>query len=261
MAIITKLTDLTPTRDRLRRKIPLVSGGFAAREHFPDGQVVIRPWDSHASEWAVDNRFAIGQTKKLAELATIISLADLKAIKLLTEGDLVAMIMTSRALTFKGARVDYQPVCPRCGRTQKPASIVIPDELGVHAQKQPDYPGFEPVGALPEAGDEIELRPLLVNDLIDLQEAERELSARGLSKTQAALAKALVSVGGGKPENLVEAGRYVSALPIDDINFLDAAYDKISPRLDTDIPHRCDFDDCRHEFKFTLELIRDFFRL
>ncbi len=53
MPIQSKLPNLTPSSERLKKIIKLISGGYSLKPDIPDGLVTVYPWDSEVSEWVM----------------------------------------------------------------------------------------------------------------------------------------------------------------------------------------------------------------
>jgi hypothetical protein len=263
MALNTNLKSLAPARDRLKLKTPLVSGGYSVRELLPDAHITVFPWDTSVSEWlARQNMDAKGETHVMVELVRRVTGLQDAILNQLPEGELPMILMVSRALAFNEQRLTFMPRCSHCGRLQKEASVRIPDDLEVLGQKPADYPGYEPAFTLQISKDELVIRPLLVSDILSIE--RQQMSTDPLftrtSEPIMRLATCLVSVGGGKPENIRESLSYVQALHPVDVEHFTNKIVEISPGLSQNVKCKCDFEDCAKEFKFTLNLRRDFFR-
>lgn len=255
MAIRTNLQPGTKSRrDTYKKSVRLISGGFSCRAAWPDGMITVYPWDHTIDEYLYE---AGRKTDSSSAVYGLLErCCDLNGAKI---GDVVAsevtsLLLTSRALGV-GGRVRYETVCPHC-KHKDMESILIPEELGVVGQKELDYAGFDSI-TLPECGDVVTIRPLLVKDERLIEERPRE-EKESVSDTMLRLLASIVTVGGGAPENIREALDWYEKIPPGDARYLDQKRIELAPRLDSKILHGC--DRCRREFAQTLTFDMQFFR-
>ena len=266
MAINTKQTSLANARDRFKTVVPLVSGGYASMERLPSGKITVFPWDSSVSEWlATRDTSGEGEMHTLAALASKVTGVKVDGLRCLPEGEISMIVMVSRALAFNEQRVIFKPRCPHCGKPQPDASVRVPDDLEVLGQKPSDYPGYEPAFTLPVNTDELVIRPLLVGDVLDLEDRLTDrsdpLMPKDVTELQFRLVSSLVSVGGGKPDNAVEALSYVRSLHPEDTDAWAAKLIAASPSLSSVVKCKCENESCGLPFTHNLNLRRDFFRV
>lgn len=263
MALQTKLTNMTPVRDRLKLRTKLVSGGYSVRDILPDGSITVLPWETTVSEWlAKRDVTSEGETQTMLELTKQVTGLKEEVLARLPEGEIPMILMVSRALAFNEQKLMFSSQCPHCGRVHSNLSVKIPDDLTVVAQKSADYPGYEPAVILPVCQDSVVFRPLLVADALAVERQVREPDPlRGkIPESILRLASAIVSVGGGAPDSPKEAIMYLRALHPADVDFLGNAVAEASPALSPVINLKCDNEDCAKDFKHVLSLRRDFFR-
>lgn len=254
MAINTNLKSLTPRREAYKREITLVSGGFYAKQAFPEGKVTVYPWDTNIDAWFQSRLRQPKRELALWEVASKVANLNGTDFKDMPVGDLLTILMVSRSI-LSDCVIEYTAVCPQCTRPH-PDRIRVPDELTPIGKRSPDFSGVEKV-VLPDCGDEVELRVLTVGDemsISDRSQEDRDL----LPDALASILFAVVTVGGGRPDNKEEALTWYNALSPKDVEFLRKKRLELSPQLDADLQIKC--DGCGHQFVHSLELQRDFFR-
>ncbi len=130
----------------------------------------------------------------------------------------------------------------------------MPEQLGKIGEKPEDYKGWDLL-TLPESGDVLKVRPLLVQDTRKAAElATEELTEAGISN-----AATIIEVNGGTPDNHRELFKYYLALPPRDVDVLRKHVRESSPALDPNVPHTCDNERCKKPFNYNLGLHYDFF--
>lgn len=257
MPIKTTLPSLAPATERFKTTLNLISRGYSLpKDLVPNGAITVYPWDTEISEWIVDASatvqrddagFSARVVGKLTRLPTAV-------VEQFVASELLLVMLVARSLTSNG-KLSYVARCPHCGAEQAQCVIKVPDDLGILGQKPADYPGYDMI-KLP-CGDELKVRPLLVNDLAKITP---DLSKRfGVSNLALQNMRSIMEVGGGTPDNVDELVTYYKALPPADIDFLRAKLNELSPALDTLVPHVCDRASCQRSFKYNLGLNYDFF--
>ncbi len=252
MPLNTKLTSLVPASERLKKTITLISGGYSLQPEVQGGQLTIYPWDSEISEWvasssrAQDPLFSATIVQKLTRLTGPV-------MDRFIASELLLVMLVARSLVTQGT-VEYRARCPHCQTVQKTTTLKIPEELGTLGKKETGYLGFDMV-KLPESGDEIKLRPLMVGHLKEI-EGSRPAT---LSESGANLAISIQEVNGSVPANPKEIFQYYLALPPGDVAHLRQKSNELSPALDTVVAHVCDLPRCEKHFSYNLGLHYDFF--
>lgn len=252
MALTSKLPSLVPASERLKQTITLISSGYSLKPEIGEGQLTVYPWDGEISEWVVssarakDPLFSVAIVQKLTRLPTVL-------MDRFVASELLLIMLVGRALTTKGG-VEYRATCPHCQTVQQLSKLKVPGELGVLGAKANDYPGFDEI-TLPECGDVIKLRPLLVANLREVS----EVRPATISESGANLAASIQSVNGTVAATPTELFQYYLALPPADVTYLRKKSRELSPALDTLVPHTCDSEQCRQPFHYNLGMHYDFF--
>lgn len=247
---------MAPRRQQYKREITLVSHGFNNPAAWPDGKITVYPWDNAIDQWLVDN------VRKYAKQDLVYGLlgycCDLNkgSVDDFVADEINVVLLVSRALTTEGI-VTYNSVCPYCG-VKKQEKIKVPDELEKVGEKTAGYPGFDTI-TLPMVNDVVMLRPLLVRD-------EKVISGR-TDETRKIIPDAelrtvmrVVSINDSKPDTLDELVIWFRALHARDAKFLEDEGRRITPHLNTNIPHVCDETECGRTFTHTLTFDQEFFR-
>lgn len=254
MAIKTNLTSLEPSRDRLKRSIKLISGGYYAKDKLPGGQLTVYPWDTSVDAWMMEQfRHGPRPTILWEVVAKLCQLNGLP-VEEMTVGDAYTVLLVARAVRSKSV-LQYVSKCPSCGDTQT-ERIAVPDDLEKVAEKQPNYPGYDEI-TLPESKDTVRIRPLFVKDSVSIAERSPE-QKKEIPEALASTLCCIVSVGGGTPDGYSELATWYAALDPADVVFLEKEQARLSPRLNQAIKHRC--GECKAEFTHTINFDQEFFR-
>lgn len=252
MAIKTNMTELTPRRERFKREIQLLSGGYTDRQAFPSGMITIYPWDSSIDAWFQDRAMKGRQDTIFIDLFQKLCNLNGCPVDKFVSGDVFTVLMVSRALRTQNT-LSYVAKCPACGHAES-EKIVVPDELEKVGEKSLDYPGYDDI-TLPVCKDDVRISPLLVGQERSISESNDQ------DKMPNQLARVLYSiqlVGGGEPESIDEALEWYQALDPQDLDYLETQINEHNPHLDQEIHHKC--DKCGEEFSHTLALDQEFFR-
>lgn len=257
MAIKTNLKDLRPTRDKFNKVIPLL-GAFSVRQWFPDGNIIVYPWDSIMDEWvattkdvSVDNaQFLTEAVKRLANLGEC-------PVHQLCYGDATLILLVARSLRNKG-QYSLEPRCtkPGCEYTNPTEVIRIPEDLEVISKKPDSYVGHDEI-TLPDSGDVVTIRPLTVGDVVRLTKRS-VLETATVSNIRAELLWNITSVGGGKPDSLDELNQWFQALSPSDQVFISQVKANLEPQLSKKVTFNC--ERCKEEFSVEIPLNSEFFR-
>jgi len=254
MAIKTNLTSLEPRRERLKRVIKLISGGYYAKDKLKDGELTVYPWDTTVDAWMMEQFQHNSRPTILWEVAA--KVCDLKGLPIeeVTVGDAYTILLVARAVRSKNV-LSYTSKCPNCNETAN-EEIAVPDGLEKVGEKPANYPGFDEI-ALPESKDVVRLRPLFVKDSVAIAERTPEQRA-SVPDNLASVLCCIVSVGGGTPESYSELATWHAALDPADVVFLEKEQNRLTPRLSQVIPHQC--GSCKTKFSHTLRFDQEFFR-
>lgn len=253
------MSDLRPRREKFQVRIPLPSGGFASRTAFPDGKIIVYPWDSSIDRWLLDAMQRAPHSKRDLVIFDLMSqLCNLNGcpLKDFILGDVNTVLLVARSLETEN-KLDYVAVCPSCGQEESD-TIVVPDELGVIGEKGPTYSGTDTV-VLPDCQDTVEIRPLRIGDLLDIKSRTPENKA-AISDDLALQLMPIVSVNSTQADRMEELVTWHAALSPRDLTRLEAAIDEYTPHLSQVIKQQCENPACRREYEFNIKLDADFFR-
>ena len=256
MAIRTNIKSLAPRREQFKREIKLLSRGYKNPVAWPDGRITVYPWDNEIDDWIVANVRKL-PTEELA-YGLLARCCDLNGGRI---DDFIAdetnlVLLVSKA-NLGAERVQYESTCPYCNYTTK-ESIRIPDELEPVGVKTADYVGYDIV-TLADAGDVVKLRPLTIADERHISgDTRSETDRRLLSDATLRIISRVVEINDSKPDRLDELVTWYRALSPGDARFLDSEGKRITPHLNTAVPHRC--DKCNKDFKHVLDFSQEFFR-
>lgn len=254
MALKSNLTNLAPSRERLKRQIKLLSGGYVSRTAFPDGMITVYPWDT-----MIDEALLRRKSKKNAGDTILYDilpkLCDLNGCPLgdFLVGDAYTILMVSRAMR-RNCVYELTVTSPSGDVSQ--ISVRIPDDLERVGEKGPDYPGYDLI-TLPDSNDIVKVRPLALKD----ERAVVSRSAQERSEMSDVLARTLysiVSVNDGTPDSVAELQQYWSALSPNDQAFFQNARNDAFPHLSEDI--KLEDPETGESYTVSLDLDEGFFR-
>lgn len=254
--IPTKMKNLTPARERLKQSFRLPSGGYACRSAFPDGCVVVYPWEPELDSWVVDQRWGTDAKFYQALLPKICELGGCP-VERFVFGDVVSVALFSRAIANDG-KFQYVAECPSC-KFQHHDTMVVPDELRLVGSKDLDYTGYDEI-LLPICEDTLKIRPLLLGDATwsgpDRSDRLRKFSSQLINAVIP-----IVEINGYKTDPPTpELFDYWAALDPRDKEFITKMEEDLYPHHDTRVEFECDRDGCGLKFFVPLVFDRDFFR-
>jgi len=256
MPIKTNLKSMTPRRQQYKREITLLSHGYSNPTAWPDGKITIYPWDNAIDQWLIENVRKLTKQELVYGLLKHCSELNGGAVDDFVADEINVVLLVSRALTTDGLVV-YTSLCPFCG-VKKQEKIKVPEELEKVGEKAADYPGFDAI-TLPMVQDVVKIRPLLVKDeklIVTRDDEKRKLVADAELRTM----MRVVSINESKAETLEELVTWFRALHAKDAKFLEDEGRRLTPHLNTNIPHRCDEMDCGRQFTYPLNFDMEFFR-
>lgn len=255
MPIRTNLKNLVPRRERYKKEITLMSGGFSNPAAFPGGKLTVYPWDHEADDLMLESA-RNGDSHMVGIQRLLTHLCNLNGCRVddFVASEVNTVLLVARSIQA-GGTLHYTSLCPACGHKEA-EEIVVPEELETKGVKGVGYPGYDDI-VLPETQDIVRIRPLLIKDENILAARTKEAEDEVKSSTLRVL-MGIVTVGGGKPELLTELVQWYAALPPIDVNYLKTQQEELSPHLNSGLKHRC--DKCRFEFTHTLLFDREFFR-
>lgn len=256
MAIKTNLTNLKSRREIYKKTIRLLSGGFTDRKAFPEGKITVFPWDSNIDSWLTDRLKKAHKNKVLWDLVE--RLCDLNGCSIgkFTVGDAYTVLLVSRAIRYDNV-IEYRATCPAC-QNEDTDRINVPDDLEKCGEKPDDYKGTDTI-ILPDSKDAIEIRPLLVEDELAV-ENRTEDQRNTINDRLAHVLLPIVSIGGpdGIPDSITELLQWYNALSPKDASELERLQNEINPHLNTEITHEC--NKCQKRYTHTLSFDQEFFR-
>lgn len=254
MSIKTNMKSLIPRRQAFKREITLLSHGFSNPTAWPGGKITVYPWDSEIDEYLIET--ARKTSRQQLVFGLLAKLCDLNGSKVddFVADEVQTVLLVARALSMEGL-VRYTSQCPFCAK-KKIEQIKVPAELERVGEKPDDYPGYDDI-TLPECKDAVRIRPLLVKDEKIIEDRSVEQKAL-ISDTRLRLLLPIVTINDSKPDKIDELVAYFKALHPRDAKFIEDEEKRLSPHLNTNIPHIC--DDCGKEFKHLLSFDQDFFR-
>ncbi len=257
MSIRTKLPDLTPASERLKREIDLISGGYSVAPDVVNGKLTVYPWDSEVSEWIISRKAGGTDADFTAQVLMKVTRLPERVVNNFVANEALLVMLVARSLVSNG-QLHYTAKCPHCGTVQRPSSIKVPDQLDVIGKKEQGYVGWDML-TLPESGDILKVRPLLVADTRRAAELAGTDKGLGLSETAISTASSIAFVNDSTPDNAKELLSYYRALHPRDVDAIHKHLRENSPSLSTLIPHVCDSEQCQKPFSFNLGLNYDFF--
>ena len=248
------MKSLIPRRQAFKREITLLSHGFSNRTAWPGGKITVYPWDSEIDEYLIET--ARKTSRQQLVFGLLAKLCDLNGSKVddFVADEVQTVLLVARALSMEGL-VRYTSQCPFCAK-KKIEQIKVPAELERVGEKPDDYPGYDDI-TLPECKDVVRIRPLLVKDEKIIEDRSVEQKAL-ISDTRLRLLLPIVTINDSMTNMIDELVAYFKALHPRDAKFIEDEEKRLSPHLNTNIPHMC--DDCGKEFKHLLSFDQDFFR-
>jgi hypothetical protein len=253
MPIKTNMKSLQPRRQAYKREITLLSKGFSAPRAWPDGKITVYPWDSEVDAYVLEQAKANAQGNLLYGMLERVCDMNGASVDQFVFSEINAVLLVARSIQFDGT-IEYESVCPFCS-TRDREIIKIPDELDMIGEKASGYQGFDEI-TLPECGDVVRIRPLLVKDQKKIE--QRDDSMLSYSDRKLQILFAIVAVNEGSPDSVEEAAQWYDALSPADARHLEERQVDLSPRLDNRIPHKC--KKCTRDFFHALQFDQEFFR-
>jgi len=248
MPFKSNMTNMQPRRQAYARRIKLLSGGYIKPDAFPNGEIMVFPWDSAIDEWLVNRVKTGNRDTALYDLCA--KVCDLNGCPLesFLVGDVNTVLLVARAIRYNSV-IEYQSECRHCGHRAM-EQVRVPDELERLGEKGPEYQGWDEF-TLPDCKDVIGMRPLQVRDERAIRERDETTKALMTERTHRILA-AVTTINDGKPDCWEDAVRWYNALSPKDASELETKQNELYPHLNTTLWHTC--DDCGKKFSFDLDL-------
>ena len=257
MSIKSNVTDRRPRREKFKREIVLVSGGFANPDAFPGGKITIYPWDSTIDAFLNEQAAkASGQERDALLYRLMAKVCNLNGCKLedFVIGDVNTVLMVSRSISNQN-KIGYLGTCPKCGHEEMD-EVAVPDELIPIAQKPPGYAGTDAI-TLDDSKDVVEVRPLRIRDELAIAGRSPEDKQRITSHIAHIIAP-VVSVNAGQPDRIDEILEWYGALSPHDSKQLEDFIEAQTPHLSQELAQKC--EECGHLWSYRLVLDQEFFR-
>jgi hypothetical protein len=257
MALNSNITDRRSRREKFKKEITLISGGFASPEAFPEGKITVYPWDSSIDAWlteAANKATGTDRDRLLYDLMT--KICNLNGCKLedFVLGDVNAVLMTARSIANQN-QIQYLTVCPKCGK-EEIANVQVPEELKPIGQKPAGYKGTDAV-TLSDSKDLVEIRPLRIRD--ELAIGGRAIEERNrISNHIAHIIAPVVTVNATQADRIEELLEWYEALSPHDSRQLEDFIEISMPHLSQELPHKC--EECGNLWAHRLVLDQEFFR-
>jgi hypothetical protein len=254
MAFKTNMTNLQPRKQVYKREIQLLSRGFSAPQAWPNGKIIVFPWDSSIDQYLMEQTKISNNSLFFGLLERVCNLNGANVDQFVVS-EIQSILLLSRALQYDGA-MEYDSHCPFCNTVAR-ETITIPDELQPVGQKPENYPGYDDI-VLPGCKDVVRLRPLLVKDHKKIDELCRGEIGKAFNKRQLQILMPVMTINDGPPDNLDEINTWYEALSPSDAQYLQEMQVELTPHLDNRIPHRC--GECQRTFHQILTFEQEFFR-
>lgn len=257
MSIKSNITDRRSRREKYKKEITLISGGFTNPAAFPGGKITVYPWDSTVDAWLTEAATkATGQDRDRLLYDLVTKICNLNTCKLedFVVGDVNAVLMTARSIANQN-KIQYLTLCPKCSH-EEIAEVAVPEELTPIAQKAEGYPGIDTV-TLEDSKDVVDVRPLRIRDELAMGGRSVEERAR-VSSHIAHIIAPVVSINSTQADRLDEMLEWYYSLSPRDAKRLEEFIAASTPHLSQDLPHKC--EECGNVWAHRLVLDQEFFR-
>ena len=251
MALKSNLPSLTPAREKFKRDVKLLSGGFSAPDAFPDGMITVYPWDSNVDDWLMERSKGGRKDQILFDLLPKICNLNGCDIKKFVVGDINTVLLVARSIP-KDNKLILNLKCPKCNHSFT-ETLPLPDGLEKVGEKPAGYNGVDVI-TLPDCKDIVEVRPLLVEDEMAIMSRSDK---KNITDRQAHLISAIKSIN-ATTGDVAELYAWLMAIHPKDLAFLESQIDLFTPHLGMTVNIQCPA--CGHEFVHTLQLDAEFFR-
>jgi hypothetical protein len=231
--------------------IKLPSGGLI----YPEDTVVVKPFSINTESIMVSSKNSI---QKMCEIVKAVTTTSIDPMDMLVD-DVYLILAVARALTY-GEQYSFSSVCPACGHSEL-VSLRVPDQLPTRIWDKEKPPVLSV--DLPVCKDTVQFKYLTLEDEKQLTDYERSVSS--IFKDDAGkmlyirrMAKQLVSVNGGQPDDIAESDAYVASIAGEDMTTFYDAISKQQPGIQYKWDMRC--DSCGHQYEAFVPIRQDFFR-
>ena len=226
---------------------------------FPD-TVTIRPFSIRTEAILSGNMTAIEKMN-----AITLAVASFGSVKFTAQELLIAdqyfILAVARSLTY-GENYEFSTKCPSCDAVER-VSLKVPEHLPVRVWDKTNPPKLSV--KLPHTKDVVEWKYATVADEQAVQQYEKSLRSAGGDGPAIddmayirRMAKQIVSVNGGKPDDIAEADAYASSISGTDMATLQDAITANQPGIQYQWKVLC--DKCNHKYDTFVPIAQDFFR-
>ncbi len=252
MPIKTNLKDLTPSRERLKVTMPLLSHGYTAPKSFPKGEITVYPWDNFVDDKLME-LVSVEENEHRVMFDILPYVCNLNGcpIEDFVVGDVNTVLMVSRSIP-KANRLTLHLTSPFNKSHHWTEEVVIPDMLEKVGEKTQGYKGYDVI-ELPVCKDVVAIRPLLVRDELNLHKRDKSITERA-----ARIVSGVVTINDTQAETLNEYAEWYYALEPKDQDFLEEQQELHTPHLSQKLEIEC--PSTKKTFTYSLRLDRDFFR-
>ena len=253
----SNISDRRPRSEKYRRKIKLISGGYACPAAFPNGEITVLPWDSAIDHWlseTSDSAQGAARDRILYDLMAKVCLLGECKLEEFVLGDVNSILLVARSIANMN-KVEYVTTCPSCGE-QDVDEISVPDELKPVGAKDANYKGVDVV-ILDDSKDAVAVRPLRIGDSLAIVGRAPEAKKR-ISDMLAITLAPIVSVNDGQADRIEELVEWYNWLHPHDIKQLEDFCDANTPHLSQDVAQQC--GKCHAIYPHRLVLDQNFFR-
>lgn len=257
MAIKSNITDRRSRREKFKKEITLISGGFAKPEAFPNGKITVYPWDSAIDAWLTETASkaaGIDRDRLLYDLMAKVCNLNGCPVEDFILGDVNAVLMTARSIANQN-RIQYLTTCPKCGH-EEVDEIQVPEELQAIGQKTVGYKKFDTV-TLDESKEIVDVRPLCVRDELTIIGRVSTERAR-ISNHIAHIIAPIVAINATQADRIEELMEWYESLSPHDSNQLESFIEASAPHLSQELPQKC--SNCGNLWAHRLVLDQEFFR-
>ena len=242
---------------KLELKLP--SAGITYGIDFPD-TVTVKPFSLRTEATLAGNMTALEKMNAITMAVASFGDAKFNAAELLM-ADQYFILAVARALTY-GENYEFTTKCPACDKLER-VSLKVPDNLPIRVWDKAKPPVLKV--KLPHTKDLVEFRYATVTDEQQVEAYSKSLRTAGGEGPAVddmvyirSKSKQLVSVNGGKPEDISEADGYVSSISGADMAALQDAISENQPGIQYLWRVMC--DKCGHKYDHFVPIAQDFFR-
>jgi hypothetical protein len=256
MAIKSNMQNFTPSKERFKQEIKLLSHGYSCPTAFPGGLITVYPWDVDVDAWVAERAQRAKKSLFMWDLLERVCNLNGCPVDNFVVGDASTVMLVSRAISHQNV-VEYTAKCPAplCGHSRRD-TIRVPDELEKIGEKSDTYSGWDEI-ELPNCKDKVKVRPLVIGDIKKIEDRP-EISRQKISDRLCRILAVVVDINNTTPDVIEELVSWYEALHPQDKKFFSDQQDLLYPHLNTQLDYTC--EKCAHEFSIPLQFNDAFFR-